>query len=261
MSASLGEAEVLYGASDKIKAMAESGQLKAVHDNVVNLQEASETSYLKLKDQLMSIVNAGHGKEDDVFDTLIEDHEMTGIRKHHIFGESIFDMMSFTYKMASVENLSILEGAIDKAEDKSALEQCRDKLVPLLGSKVDALEQLVALQEAYVSNVDGDAANEKLLNDLKMDYDRCLGSFSRYENVNETEASEALKAQTAELVSQVSHASSTFGELAKAHQERNDIFSSFQGDLQNDRSEAFRLKLIQHLSMNIVIKESRSRYQ
>ena len=94
----------------------------------------------------MNIINAGHAKEAEIYDTLIDDHEITGIRKHNIFGNSVFDMMAFTYKMASVENLSILAGAIEKADDKKeALEQSEVKLYALLGSKVKALEQLVEL--------------------------------------------------------------------------------------------------------------------
>lgn len=42
----------------------------------------------------MNIINAGHAKEDELYETLIEDHEMTGIRKHNVFGDSIFDMMA-----------------------------------------------------------------------------------------------------------------------------------------------------------------------
>lgn len=88
----------------------------------------------------MGIVVAGHNKEDEIFDTLMEEHEIAGIRKHHIFGDSVLDMMSWTYKMASVENLSILKGAIEKADDSFSLEQAEVKLVALLGSKVYALE-------------------------------------------------------------------------------------------------------------------------
>lgn len=68
--------------------------------------------------------------------------------------------MSFTYKMASVENLSILSGAIDSATDnKEALLQIEAKLAALLGSKVKALENLVDLQRAYVEHVENDAAD------------------------------------------------------------------------------------------------------
>ena len=119
LTTSLGEAEVLYSAGDKIKAMAESGQLKTVHDNLETLKEASDTQYITLKDQLMNIINAGHAKEDELFESLMEDHELTGIRKHHVFGDSVLDAMSATYKMASIENLAILNGVIDNETEES----------------------------------------------------------------------------------------------------------------------------------------------
>ena len=80
---------------------------------MANLSESAESTYIGLKDRLMNIINAGHAKEDELYETLIEDHDLTGIRKHNVFGDSIFDMMAQTYKMASVENLSILAGAIE----------------------------------------------------------------------------------------------------------------------------------------------------
>ena len=112
----------MYGGGEAIKALAETGQLKSLHDNVNNLAETTETQYLGLKDRLMNIINAGHAKEDELFETLVEEHGVVGIRKHHIHGDSVLDMMSFTYKLASVENLSILKGAIEHAEDKHALQ-------------------------------------------------------------------------------------------------------------------------------------------
>jgi SMC interacting uncharacterized protein involved in chromosome segregation len=90
-----------------------------------------------------------------------------------------------------------------------------------------------------------------------MDLKRCMGSYSRVENPQESEASESLKAQTDELLSQVEHTKSTFAEFSKANTERNELFSSIATAAEGDRLESFRLKLIQHLSMKIVIKENR----
>lgn len=129
----------------------------------------------------MNVINAGHAKEDDIFETLIEEYQMIGIRKHNVFGDSLFDVVGFTYKMASVENLGILAAAIHNAEEgKEALEAIEAKLAALLGSKVLALEQLVELQKAYIEHVEDDEANQKLLRDLEMDYKRCEGSYSRF---------------------------------------------------------------------------------
>ena len=62
-------------------------------------------------------------------------------------------------------------------------------------------------------------------------------------------------------MSQVEHTKSTFAELSNVNTERNNLFSSLQTAAEGDRLDTFRLKLIQHLSMNIVIKENRQRYQ
>ena len=43
LTTSLGEAEVLFAASDTMKAMADNGELKQIHENVANLKETSET--------------------------------------------------------------------------------------------------------------------------------------------------------------------------------------------------------------------------
>jgi len=53
---------------------------------------------------------------------------------------------------------------------------------------------LVALQAAYTAHIEDDPANNKLLDDFKMDHQRCSGSHSIFENPQETEASEVLKA-------------------------------------------------------------------
>jgi hypothetical protein len=47
LSLTLGEAEALFGASDEVKALGESGQLKALHDRCKTLLEKSETSYMR----------------------------------------------------------------------------------------------------------------------------------------------------------------------------------------------------------------------
>jgi hypothetical protein len=65
-----------------------------MHESVANLTEAADTAYINLKDRLMNIINAGHAKEDELYESLIDDHEIAGIRKHNVFGDSIFDMMS-----------------------------------------------------------------------------------------------------------------------------------------------------------------------
>ena len=71
---SLGEAETLFAATEEMKTLSESGELKALHDSVNSLSEASESAYINIKDRLMNIINAGHAKEDEIYESLIEDY-------------------------------------------------------------------------------------------------------------------------------------------------------------------------------------------
>jgi hypothetical protein len=116
----LEQAEVLFSASDSVKNLASSGALKTLHERCTELKESSESSFLNTKDRILNIVEATHSKENEIYDSLIEDYEIDGIRKHES-GQSIFDVISLNQGFSTTENLSILEGAIDKETDPNAL--------------------------------------------------------------------------------------------------------------------------------------------
>jgi hypothetical protein len=94
-----------------------------------------------------------------------------------------------------------------------------------------------------------------------MDYERCKGCYSNYEGADETSASEALKAQLNELIPQIESAKTNFDGCNEAHDKRDTIFKNIVKDDKVDRLDDFRVQLIQHLSMSLVIKENRKRYQ
>ena len=75
LSTTLGEAEVLFAANDNVNELAESGNLKQLHDNCNNLSEAAESSYINCKDRLMGLIGAGHNKEDEVVGAIVEPEE------------------------------------------------------------------------------------------------------------------------------------------------------------------------------------------
>ena len=58
MTATLGEAEVLYAANDEVKQMAQSGDLQALHERCASLHEASERLYISTKDKITNIIQA-----------------------------------------------------------------------------------------------------------------------------------------------------------------------------------------------------------
>lgn len=120
MSATLSEVEVLHSASDSVKQMAESGNLGDIHSRCDALKEASESQYINLRDKIENIVQAIQTKEDDIYESLIDD-EVYGIKTHEQDDSSIFKMGSALSGMGSVTNLMALDAAIGNAEDKSSL--------------------------------------------------------------------------------------------------------------------------------------------
>jgi len=71
---------------------------------------------LNTRDRIQNIIQAVHSQEDEIYESLIEDNEIDGIRKHGS-GLSIFDQLGLTDGLATIENLSILEGSV--ANDSS----------------------------------------------------------------------------------------------------------------------------------------------
>ena len=110
---------------------------------------------MNTRDRIQNIIQAVHSKEDEIYESLIGDYEINGIRKHGA-GSSIFDQLGLTSGLSTIENLSILEAAI--AND-SGLQKYAEQLISLLGVKVSAMEKLVTLQEGYAKFVEpNDAA-------------------------------------------------------------------------------------------------------
>jgi len=79
LSASLAEAEVMFAANDDVKAMAESGELKQLHDRCASLGEQSERDYITQKDRIENIVEAIQAQEDKIYNELINDLKITNI--------------------------------------------------------------------------------------------------------------------------------------------------------------------------------------
>ena len=72
-SSTLGETEVLYQASDKVKSMAESGSLKSMHDSCQAITESAESQYISVKDRLENIMDGLTAQEDEIVTEMIED--------------------------------------------------------------------------------------------------------------------------------------------------------------------------------------------
>jgi uncharacterized membrane protein len=79
------------------------------------------------------------------------------------------------------------------------------------------------------------------------------------ENVDES--ADLLGQQIGEVQSSIEQAQRTFEDFHAANNQRNEIFSNFRADANDENLENFKNELLQHLSQTIVVKENRERYQ
>ncbi len=122
--------------------MANDGSLKKLHESYKSLSEASESQYINVKDRLQNIIDGIHNKEDDIFEQLVQDHELVGIQKYSDTGLNIKNLVKLNKGPITIENLKIIESSLSKASDKSSLENLRNQIVALAQVKLNALNQL-----------------------------------------------------------------------------------------------------------------------
>ena len=228
MSATLSEIEVLHSAGETVKSLAQSGALGDIHNRCDALKEASESQYINMRDKIENIVQAIQTKEDDIYESLIED-EVTGIYTHEQDDASVFRLGSALNGMASVTNLMALDAAIKNANDKESLQKDHNKLVALLGAKIKATDALISLQSAYCEHVEiGDqAANSDLANFQKKAerYQHALGKHAGHSD----ETANLLASQIDEVSADLESVSKVFADYNAVNQERTAIFANFSG--------------------------------
>jgi hypothetical protein len=142
LDASLGEAEVLFAANDNVKALAESGSLRALHETVSALTEAAESQYINTKDRLENIVGAIQAKEDEIIENAAEDYDVVGLRRHDQAGEvNINNLVDFVKggTVITAENLATI-GANEASGDDHGLGTQYKDLVALVQVKTAVLE-------------------------------------------------------------------------------------------------------------------------
>lgn len=172
LTATLAEAEVLYSAGDAVRDLASSGQLSGLHQRCADLSDSSERLYVATRDRLQNVLQAAQAKEDDIYESLREDHELSAIRMHDVYGASLADLVAWAKGGVTVDNLAVLSRAIPDHDDATALTAHQVKLQALLSVKASALASLVALQHGYVHNVNGDAAARDDLSRLEATHDQ-----------------------------------------------------------------------------------------
>lgn len=105
----LNESEFLYSANDKIKGMAQSGELQRLHARCNELESAVETGYLKVIDHLDRALAQISQTEEEIYHSC---DSLNRLRSHN--SKSLVDALSLSSGCVSLENFLIVEGAAEK---------------------------------------------------------------------------------------------------------------------------------------------------
>lgn len=125
LDATLAEAEVLFAAGDNVKALANSGELKALHDRVGRLSEASQSEYLAIRDKVDNIIAAAQSKEDEIYREIMADYPELALDLHNTESQAVSSLFSYR-GYTSVWNLERINEHIKTLAEKKGLEGYRN---------------------------------------------------------------------------------------------------------------------------------------
>lgn len=163
LTATLGEVETLFSANDNVKQLASSGALNALHDKCNSLTDGAQSSYITMRDKVENIIQTVQTKEDEIYSTINEDHGLD-LLKHDVSEMSMKNYVkSFAKGDIAIENLAVIDA---KLKDIPDLGSYKDQLVALVEVQVSAYDQLLQLQQSFVTNVEDDAATRDDLRNL-----------------------------------------------------------------------------------------------
>lgn len=259
------EAEILIAANEEVRNLAEAGGLKDLHRRYNEIHGKIETDYFSLRDYLAKTIQVIEAKENQFYDTLNHDFGLT--LKHHGEQGGIFDVLGLASGDVAFENLSIIEGLIERGHEKShQLGEIRGWLHSYMGVKAHIFKIEADLKEQYANLV---AKNEEaaFANDefrlLVAARDNYQATFSRWG------VDEWAKNEYDSFIGTLNEINDTkgkklindFKEYQNVNNERERLYHHFTREHESEAMAVFRTELLQHLAGSIVVKESRTRYQ
>jgi hypothetical protein len=111
------EAEILISANDEVRNMAESGGLKELHNKYNALTGRVESEYFNVREHLAKTLQVLEGKESEIFDQLATEFDLK-IRRH-ADSAPVLDTLGLTSGDAALDNLNVLEGAIERGHERA----------------------------------------------------------------------------------------------------------------------------------------------
>ena len=146
------EAEILISANEEVRNFADQGGLKELHNKYNALTGKVEIEYFNVREQLAKTLLLIEGKESEINEQLANEFGLK-VRRH---GESapILDTLGLTSGDAAIDNLNVLEGAIERGhENAEQLSQIRGWLHISIGLKAKIFAIETELKEQYLNLV------------------------------------------------------------------------------------------------------------
>ena len=146
------EAEILMTANPDVRALAEKGDLKAIHDRLRASEEKVEADFLKVRDLIDRIIQQVEEKENEIYEQL-EDAGIQKLRRHGSSG-GILDTLGLSSGNASIGNLNTIEAAMQNNEQaREQLRHIQQKLHSYIGVKYSALDAKADVYNDFIGKV------------------------------------------------------------------------------------------------------------
>ena len=249
----------MYNANDSVKEMANSGSMSELHQRVRRSHEAAVSHYESLFNSLQTVIDNAQSKEDELIDLINEAFPDLHLWKNHVEGQNVFSMLRANSSVNTIDNIEKLHKYKVSQDDEVLFKEYHTKLHALLQSQKEALEQLIILQDSWNSSVENNHVvgnNIMKLFREKLDRINAIGQSDC-----ESEESLVLRSKVQEAAGSMGAAQAAFNDYQSAHSERTNVFSNLEQTPSVDNKEGFFNALATHLSQEIVVKESRDRYQ
>jgi len=253
------ESELLISANDEVRALADSGALREIHNRFNETRTIAETEYLAVREHLAKTLQIIEAKENELFQKLIDEFGFINVKLH---GETaaLLDILGLSSGDNSFTNLSIVEASIHKQLDcAEQLKGIRGWLHAYIGVKAKIFEIDAKLKKDYLNHVTKDEEDVNYVSDelkaLESARDQYQASFSR------TDVDEYAKGEYEAFVGTLSEVASTSGEnllglfreYERAYTERQRVYKEFTKGSTSEAMTVFRNDLLQHLAGNIVV--------
>lgn len=245
-----------------MRQLADSGELRQIHDRFNATKSRAETEYLVVREHLAKTLQNIEGKENEIYGKLIE----RGMDKLRLHGETapILDIIGFTSGDAAIDNLSIIEAADEKGDQ--SLCTIVDQLHAFIGIKARIFEIDAKLKQEHINYVVKDESEAPFNREEWKALDNAAKIYA--DNFNRRPVHESAKAEYDTYIGSLNETESThsanlikdFQDFERAHNSRKEIYSDFKDNSAETGIQNFRTELLQHLAASIVVKENRNRY-